>query len=200
MNSKIFTIPNIISMLRIVMIPIFVILYFEQSMEYHYIYALGVLLLSGASDIVDGYIARHYNLISDIGKVLDPIADKLTQGVILFCLLFTHRYLMPMFIVLFVKEIMTLFAAAIILRSGVKPISSKWFGKLSTVMIYITMFYVIVCDFLEPNVVLPDVVGNILAVVAIVCMIIAMFGYIKIFLIPKQQIKTKISIPNTEKD
>ncbi len=186
MNSKVFTIPNIISMLRIIMIPIFVYFYFATKLEWHYIAALGVLLLSGLSDIVDGFIARRFNLISDVGKVLDPIADKLTQAVILLCLLFKHKYLMPMFIVLFVKELLTLFAATIILRNGIKPISSKWFGKLSTVIIYITMFYVIVCDFCEPKIVLPDIIGNILAFSAIICMIVAMLGYIKIFLIPKQ--------------
>ena len=75
-KTKIFTIPNIISIIRIAIIPFFVYFYFTSSIENHYIYSLYVLLISGASDIVDGFIARRFNMISDLGKVLDPIADN----------------------------------------------------------------------------------------------------------------------------
>lgn len=180
-KSKIFTLPNIISMVRIALIPIFVYFYFSNT-ENHYISALNILIVSGVSDVIDGYIARRFNMISDIGKVLDPIADKLTQGVVLFCLLFSHQYLLPMFIVLVIKELMQAFSATLILKSGRKPISSKWFGKLSTVMIYINMVYVIVADYFSAKYAFPVWLYIVLMTASIICMIISMFGYIKIFL------------------
>lgn len=183
-KTKIFTIPNIISIIRIAIIPFFVYFYFTSSIENHYIYSLYVLLISGASDIVDGFIARRFNMISDLGKVLDPIADKLTQGVVLFCLLLSRIYLIPMFVVLVVKELLQAFAATIILKSGRKPISSKWFGKLSTVMIYISMFYVILVDYFDGRFYLPVWLIYVLMSASIVCMIISMLGYIRIFLKP----------------
>lgn len=183
-KTKIFTIPNIISIIRIAIIPFFVYFYFTSSIENHYIYSLYVLLISGASDIVDGFIARRFNMISDLGKVLDPIADKLTQGVVLFCLLLSRIYLIPMFVVLVVKELLQAFAATIILKSGRKPISSKWFGKLSTVMIYISMFYVILADYFDGRFHLPVWLIYVLMSASIVCMIISMLGYIRIFLKP----------------
>lgn len=185
-NSKIFTIPNIISMFRIAIIPLFVYFYFAVQYEKHYIYALSVIIISGFSDIVDGFIARRFNMISDIGKVLDPIADKLTQGVVLFCLLFSRIYLVPMFVVLAVKELLQAFAATLILKSGRKPISSRWFGKLSTVMIYICMVYVIVVDYFDGRYIIPTWIIYALMSASIICMIISMLGYIEIFLKPAE--------------
>ena len=85
--KNIFTIPNIISLFRLVLIPFFAIIYFSDSFEYRYFWCVFIILLSGLSDIVDGVIARKCNMISDLGKILDPIADKLTQVVVILCLL-----------------------------------------------------------------------------------------------------------------
>lgn len=185
-KKNVWTIPNIISFVRIALIPIFVYLYFDTSNEYHHIYALSILLISGLSDIVDGFIARRFNLVSDLGKLLDPIADKLTQGVIIFCLLLNHSDLIPLFSVLFIKEILTLFAATILLRSGIKPISSKWFGKLSTVAIYCTMVFVLLTDYFKVSAPIYNWIYFTLILISITCMIISMFGYIKIFIKPNK--------------
>lgn len=184
-KNAVFTLPNIISIIRIALIPLFVFLYFDVSNPKNYIYSLVILLVSGISDIVDGFIARRFNLVSDLGKLLDPIADKLTQGIIIFCLVMNHRDLIPLFCVLFIKELLTLFAATILLRSGAKPISSKWFGKLSTVAIYITMVFVILTDYFNATSVIYDWICFILIIISITCMIISMFGYIKIFIKPQ---------------
>ncbi len=177
--NKFLTIPNIISLIRIILIPIIAIMYFNSNLQHHYAYTLLLLLLSGISDVVDGYIARHFNAVSDVGKVLDPIADKLTQAVILFCLCIRNQYILPMFIVLFVKEFLTLVAAAYLLKHGTKPISAKWWGKLSTVMIYSTIFYSIAADYFE---VLPQSILLVLMLASIICMLISMIGYMRLFL------------------
>ena len=83
-KKQILTIPNLLSVVRLALIPVIVWLY---SYEKNYYAAIGVILLSGATDIIDGWIARHFNMISDFGKALDPLADKLTQAALLLCLL-----------------------------------------------------------------------------------------------------------------
>ena len=82
-TDRIFTLPNVLSIFRLLLIPL--IIYFYET--YHYVWAFGTLVLSGATDVVDGWIARTFHLVSDFGKAIDPIADKLTQIAILLCLM-----------------------------------------------------------------------------------------------------------------
>lgn len=175
--KNIFTIPNIISFFRLLLIPLFVITYFKESISNHYLWSIVIVFISGISDVVDGFIARHCNMVSDLGKVLDPIADKLTQAVILLCLAINHTSMFLPFSVLFVKELFTLFAAIHLLSNGTKPISSKWFGKLSTVVIFLTMVYTLIMDLYSA----PEIPYYILLVLSIVCMIISITGYFKLF-------------------
>ena len=175
--KNIFTIPNIISFFRLLLIPLFVITYFKESISNHYLWSIVIVFISGISDVVDGFIARHCNMVSDLGKVLDPIAEKLTQAVILLCLAINHTSMFLPFSVLFVKELFTLFAAIHLLSNGTKPISSKWFGKLSTVVIFLTMVYTLIMDLYSA----PEIPYYILLVLSIVCMIISITGYFKLF-------------------
>ena len=175
--KNIFTIPNIISLFRLILIPLFVITYFDKSETDYYLWSVIIVIVSGISDILDGFIARKFKMVSDLGKVLDPIADKLTQVVVILSLAINHPILFPMFIVLFVKELLTLFAAAHILANGVKPISSKWFGKLSTVVIFLTMVYTIFIDLYA----ITDFPLYFLVLVSIICMIISLCGYFRMF-------------------
>ena len=175
--KNIFTIPNIISFFRLMLVPLFVITYFHEAEYNTYFWSIIIVLVSGASDIIDGVIARKYNMVSDVGKVLDPIADKLTQVVIIMCLAVKHPLIIPMFAVLFIKELLTLFAALHLLSKGTKPISSKWFGKLSTVVIFATMFYTIIVDRFN----YPEIILYILIVLSIICMLISVGGYFKLF-------------------
>ena len=85
-NKKdILTIPNLLSLFRLLMIPVIVWLYVKEK---NYYAAAAMVLISGATDIADGIIARKFNMISDFGKILDPMADKLTQGALIICLSF----------------------------------------------------------------------------------------------------------------
>ena len=175
--KKIFTIPNIISIFRLVLIPAFVFLYFKESVENHFLWAIFIIVLSGFSDVVDGFIARRFNMVSDLGKVIDPIADKLTQVVALLCLAIKHTAIIPAFIVLFIKELLTMFVAIHLMSNGTKPISSRWWGKLSTVIIFITMVYAIIIDIYT----VPAFVLYILIFASVVCMGISVTGYFRMF-------------------
>ena len=84
-TNRILTLPNLLSFFRILLIPLIIWLYFRAE----YWWAFGMLLLSGATDVVDGWIARTFHLVSDFGKAIDPVADKLTQIAVLLCLMLT---------------------------------------------------------------------------------------------------------------
>ena len=89
-KENLFNIPNCLCYFRILLIPIFLYVYFGSEFEYHFIVAAFVLVLSGISDFLDGFIARKYDMVTDFGKLIDPIADKLTQFTIAITLLFNY--------------------------------------------------------------------------------------------------------------
>lgn len=174
--KKIVTIPNILTTLRIALIPVFIVLYVKN----YYLYAGILVTVSGITDICDGYIARKYDMITDLGKVLDPIADKLTQAVVLICLLLHDIYLLPLVVLLFFKEIMTLLGTLLILknRNNETPYA-RWWGKLSTVVLYITMMVVIFTEVFQN---IPNCITNVLIGISVVFMLFSFINYFKLFL------------------
>lgn len=132
-KNRIITIPNILSLFRICLIPVIVWLYIA---EHDYILTGYILILSGITDIADGYIARHFHMVSNLGKILDPIADKLTQGVMLICLVVRFPLMILPFILLIVKEIyMGASGILIIQRTGI-VYGADWHGKTATCFLY----------------------------------------------------------------
>ena len=127
-------VPNILTMLRFVFIPFIIIsLYYNN-----YILAFVLLTLSGLSDVLDGYIARKYNFITDFGKLMDPLADKLTQLTVLTTLALKGIIPIWMIIVLAVKECVMIAGASFLYGKDL-VVSSKWYGKLATVLFYLAM-------------------------------------------------------------
>lgn len=101
-QHKILTIPNLLSFFRLALIPLMVWLY---AIEKQYYWTTAILFLSALTDVVDGWIARRYNMVSDFGKIIDPFADKLTLIAMLGCLATRFPAMIPLLIVLVVKEI-----------------------------------------------------------------------------------------------
>ena len=137
--KEIFTIPNLLSIFRIILIPIFVSLYILAREPRDYWLATIVIFISSLTDFFDGLIARKFNQISEFGKALDPIADKLTQIAIAACLLVRYQYMIFLFILLVIKELFMAINGIILLKRGKKLDGAMWFGKLSTAVFYITM-------------------------------------------------------------
>lgn len=132
-ESKILTIPNILSFARICMIPAIVWLY-HFSCDH---LAAGVLLfISGLTDVVDGFIARKFKMISNFGKIIDPIADKLTQTAVMVCLCLRYPLIKLPLITLVIKE--TFMATTGVLMVKTKKIvpGASWHGKVATVLLY----------------------------------------------------------------
>lgn len=135
-EKKIFTIPNILSFFRICLIPVIAWLY---ASEHNYLWAGILLILSGITDVVDGFVARHFNMVSDLGKVLDPVADKLTQLVMLICLVLRFPLMIAPLVLMAIKEIyMSVSGIIIIRRKGIVK-SADWHGKAATFILDLTM-------------------------------------------------------------
>lgn len=148
-QHKIFTIPNLLSMFRLALIPIIVWVY---VWKHAHILATILIALSGLTDIADGKIARKYNMVSDLGKVLDPFADKLTQFSMLFCLVTRFYWVWYLLAFFVVKELTQALMAYVVLRKKEKVESAQWFGKASTATLYAVMIILFVCPVVSDTV------------------------------------------------
>jgi len=122
------------------MIPLIVWLY---CVARRYYLAIVVILLSGLTDIADGAIARRFNMVSDFGKVFDPIADKLTQGTLILCLSTRYRGMFVLLALFALREISLLTMGYKTLKKTNSINSAKWYGKLSTFLLYVVMMLLI---------------------------------------------------------
>ncbi|MBE6962099.1 MAG: CDP-alcohol phosphatidyltransferase family protein [Ruminococcaceae bacterium] len=133
LEKRIWTIPNVLSLLRLAMIPLFVWLYCGAENS---VLTAMVLVLSGLTDVADGFIARHYGMVSDLGKILDPLADKLTQAAMLMCLITRFPLMLGVFLLLALKEIFAGVCSVLVIRWTGTVLGSEWHGKLSTVLLH----------------------------------------------------------------
>ena len=139
-KNAILTIPNLISLFRILLIPLIIWLYCGKK---QCAATIAVVAISGVSDIIDGKIARKFNMVSDVGKVLDPIADKLTQVTLVICLTARYPWMWALLALFAVKECLMLLWGYLTLKSTNTINSAKWYGKLSTVVLYAVMMILI---------------------------------------------------------
>ena len=123
-KRQILTIPNLLSVVRLLLIPVIIWLYSVEENQYA---AIGVILLSGVTDIVDGIIARRFHMISDFGKALDPLADKLTQAALLICLLSKHHLMWGLIVVFGLCEISKFTLGIIIAKKYDEVNGAKWY-------------------------------------------------------------------------
>lgn len=124
-------VPNILTVLRFILIPF--ILHFLVYDEF--ILAIVFLTISGITDIVDGTIARKFNFITNFGKLIDPLADKITQLSILWMLVSKNIIPLWILVIVLLKEA-TMVAGASFLYGKELVVSSKWYGKSATVLFY----------------------------------------------------------------
>lgn len=137
-RKEIFTIPNILSMIRIALI-IAVVVVFFLPFDNHYLIAGILLIVSGATDILDGFIARTFNMITPLGKALDPFADKLTQFAVLICLATFNLLILIPFSILVVRDAFMFFTGISIFKKTHETFSAKWYGKVATLYTYTVM-------------------------------------------------------------
>lgn len=193
------TIPNWLSFLRIALIPVFTVLFIKN----YYIPAFIIMILAAATDAIDGKIARKYNMISNLGKLLDPIADKLSQVAIVIILIIKFwsfegplKYLLFLFIF---KELVMVIGGAILLSIGLRPVAAEIWGKVATTVFYIFMIAIIA---LGPNgalvgvwlfKALPTPVIYAMVIISVILAFVSLFGYAPGFI---KQIKEKKNSKN----
>jgi len=136
-------IPNILCYIRFLLIPVFVVLYIKASQPGEYLRAAAVVLASGMTDFLDGFIARKFDMVTELGKIIDPLADKLTQVSLIFVLFVKIKWMYLLLILFVIMQLFLLIAGLVMLKKGTKLNGSKWFGKVSTTVFYAVMLVLI---------------------------------------------------------
>lgn len=179
-KDDILTIPNLLSFFRILLIPVMVVLY--SYYNYHIATVL-VILISGITDILDGKIARKYNMISDFGKFIDPVADKLTQLFMIICLMSKYPGMIGLIILMVLKESFLFLISYITFKKTGIVNGAKWYGKVTT----LTLYAVMVLLFLFPN--LPTALASALITICYVVIFGSMVLYTRMFLLSLKDVK-----------
>ena len=135
-KHKIITIPNILSLFRLLLIPVIMWLYIVKEDP---VLTTVILVLSGITDIVDGIVARKCHMVSDFGKAFDPVADKLTQIAMLFCLVSRFKWMLLPLCVMVIKEVTAGILGLLVIRKTGKVDGAVWHGKATTVSLYSMM-------------------------------------------------------------
>lgn len=135
-KHKIITIPNVLSLFRLLLIPVIIWLY---AVKQDPVWTTAILALSGITDIVDGIIARKCHMVSDFGKAFDPVADKLTQIAMLFCLVTRFRWMLLPLGLLVIKEVSAGIISLLVIHKTGNVYGAVWHGKATTVSLYAMM-------------------------------------------------------------
>lgn len=178
------TVPNLLSVIRIILVPVFAYFFMKGDK----ILAISILIASGLTDFFDGKIARRFNQVSALGKVLDPVADKITMLTIAVMMIILFRRAQSpviraagyVFIVFIVKELIFVVGGALMIAFGIRPGAAEIWGKVATFVFYLVMIAIL---FIGPEVgafaqIMPEAVAMILVCVSALCTVIAFISYL----------------------
>ena len=190
-KKEFLTIPNLLSLFRLLLIPVYVVLYLTAQDLTDHLIAASVLAVSCLTDLIDGKIARHFNMISNVGRILDPFADKMTQFTLIVCLAINYPVLWCLIALFVVKESFQLIAGFLILRKGKILSGALLSGKISTTVLFVTLILMVL---------LPDPSHQtVLAITALdcFCLLISFIGYIRVYATRSSMIQ-KIAPPKED--
>lgn len=173
--DKVFTVPNMMSFFRIALIPFIIWAYLGlKSVPVTVI----LIAVSAVTDILDGWVARKFNQVSEFGIFIDPVADKLTQGALLICLIPRYKLIIALVVVFVIREAIMFFAGLKVKLVTDKLQSAKWYGKVNTVVVEGVIMALIIFTKI------PRTVANILIGVCIlsvaVSLVLYLIGYRKV--------------------
>jgi len=161
-KKEIYTVPNLLSLIRLVLIPVYSRLYLNADQAKEYFFSYSILVISCLTDALDGWVARRFHMISSLGKLLDPIADKATQFSLILCICLKHpqlrTLLYPLLGLLIIKEAFQLFAFILNFRKGRVLPGALWSGKISTCVLFVSLITIML---------LPDLPGDLLRAIVI---------------------------------
>ena len=170
-NKDLFTIPNLLSLFRLTLIPVYMTIYLEGK----HILAGSVLALSCLTDLLDGWIARKFDMCTRLGKFLDPLADKATQLSLAVCLSLRYSIMGPVLILLAAKETFQLWAGLFFLRRGKILSHVLVMGKVCTAVLFVTLTALVLLPNLSPAAL------NLLAFIDLAVLSLTFFGYVQAY-------------------
>ena len=170
---KIFTIPNLLSLFRLVLIPVYVVIYLNAREPGQYITAGAILAVSCLTDMVDGKIARKFDMISTVGKVLDPVADKATQFTLTLCLSLRYPALRPVLGLFVIKETFQIVAGGLALRKGKMLPGALMAGKVCTTVLFVSLILLVL---------FPEIPYHAVTVIAVVDAVFLSISFVSYFL------------------
>lgn len=183
------TIPNLISLIRICLIPVIAVLYYNNYIWW----TVFVIFISGLSDAVDGKIARKFNQVSAIGKLLDPVADKLTIFALAIVLYLKFQAAQSeamqafawVFLLFIAKDIIMILGSIVLIALGTRPVAAEIWGKLATFVFYAVMVVIIgfgpeigAISMYYPQYAIPETVMFVLVVITVILTFVAFFSYL----------------------
>ena len=138
-KKEVFTIPNLLSLFRLALIPVYIAVYLNAEEDWQYYVAGAILAVSCVTDLIDGKIARRFHMISTVGKVLDPLADKATQFSLTLCLSVHYPVLRPVLVLFVIKEGFQLIVGIIHFRKGKMLPGALMAGKICTTILFVSL-------------------------------------------------------------
>ncbi len=142
-RKEILSVPNLLSLFRLLLIPVYIILYLNASDTVDYVVATSILAVSCLTDMIDGKIARHFNMITTLGKVLDPIADKATQLALTVCLAIRYPILWNLIVLFVIKESLQAIAGLLAYRKGKILKGALMSGKVCTTVLFLSLIVMV---------------------------------------------------------
>ena len=179
-KKDIFTIPNILTYIRILLVPVFVVVYATSRSLSGHIWAIVIVAVSALTDVVDGFIARKYNMITDLGKIIDPIADKAMQFAMIFCVVVRYRLVWILFVIYAVKELVSLAFSSYLFKHGKHISGANWAGKICTVVLYGVMLALIAFPNINSHVV--TILIGFSAAFMLLALFVYMSAYVQLYL------------------
>ncbi len=184
-------IPNALTILRLFLVPVFIITYMLGDSASCRIAAALIFLVASLTDVLDGYIARKYSMVTDFGKLADPVADKLMQLSAVGCLALKHRIAIWIFILFVFKEVIMILGGINLLKEKF-VVQSKWSGKIATVILFLCVMIILATN----EAAFPEQYATILMCCSIVATIIAFFNYAQMYI----RIKENMAKSQTNKE
>ena len=171
-KKEILTIPNLLSLFRLLLIPVYVIIYVNAKDSAGYYLSAAILATSCLTDLIDGKIARHFDMVTAIGKILDPLADKATQFTMIICLSIKHPVIRSLIVLFVIKEGFQLIAGSINLKRGKMLKGALLSGKICTTVLFVSLIIMVMLPELTPKLI------TAITIIDLIFMLISFFDYI----------------------
>ncbi len=142
-RKEILSIPNLLSLFRLALIPVYILIYLNAQDTWDYVLAASILAVSCLTDMIDGKIARHFNMITTLGKLLDPVADKATQFALTVCLAISYPVLWNLVGLFILKEGFQFIAGFLTYRKGKMLTGALISGKICTTILFVTLIIMV---------------------------------------------------------